>query len=37
MVLEYLNFFNKVMGEFLAIDVKVDEEDKALILLSLLP
>jgi len=35
--LEHLNFFNKVINEFLAIDVKIDEEDKALIFLSLLP
>ena len=33
-VLEHLNFFNKVINEFLAVDVKIDEEDKALILLS---
>jgi len=36
-VLEYLNFFNKVINELLAIDVKIDEEDKALILLNSLP
>ena len=35
-VLEHLNFFNKVISELLAVDVKIDEEDKALILLSLL-
>jgi len=33
-VLEYLNFSNKVINELVAIDVKVDEEDKVLILLS---
>jgi len=33
-VLEHLNFFNKVIIELLAVDVKIDEEDKALILLS---
>ena len=33
-VLEYLNFFNKVIRELLVVDVKIDEEDKALILLS---
>jgi len=33
-VFEHLNFFNKVISELLAIDVKIDEEDKALILLS---
>ena len=31
-VLEHLNFFNKVISELLAVDVKIDEEDKALIL-----
>jgi len=36
-VLEHLNFFDKVIGELLAVDVKIDEEDKALILLSSLP
>jgi len=33
-VLEHLNFFNKVFSELLAIDVKINEEDKTLILLS---
>ena len=37
MVLEYLNFFNKIISELLAVDVKIDEENKALILLSSLP
>jgi len=36
-VLEHLNFINKVISELLAIDVKIDEEDKTLILLSSLP
>ena len=36
-MLEHLNFFNKVINELLTTDVKIDEEDKALILLSLLP
>ena len=36
-VLEYLNFFNKVISELLAVDVKIDEEDKALIFFSYLP
>ena len=36
-MLEHLNFFNKVINELLALDVKIDEEDKTLILLSLLP
>ena len=31
-----LNFFKKVINELLTVDVKIDEEDKALILLSLL-
>ena len=33
-VLQHLNFFNKVINGLLAVDVKIDEEDKALILLS---
>jgi len=33
-VLEYLNLFNKVISELLTINVKIDEVDKALILLS---
>ena len=33
-VLEHLNFFNKVINELLTIDVKIDEEDKTVILLS---
>jgi len=36
-VLEHLNFFNEVISELLTIDVKIDEEDKTLILLSSLP
>ena len=36
-VLEHLNFFNKVINELLGVDVKIDKEDKALILLSSLP
>jgi len=36
-VLDHLNFFNKVIIELLVVDVKTDEEDKALILLSSLP
>ena len=34
MVLEHLNFFNEVSSELLTVDVKINEEDKALILLS---
>ena len=37
MVLEHLNFFNKIINELLTVDVKIYEEDKALILLSSLP
>jgi len=33
-VLKHLNFFNKVISEFLVVDVKIDEEDKTLILFS---
>ena len=36
-VLEHLNFFNKVINELLVVDIKIDEENKALILLRLLP
>ena len=36
-VLQHLNSFNKVISVLLAIDVKIDEEDKALIFLSSLP
>jgi len=32
--LVHLNFFNKVISELLIVDVKIDKEDKALILLS---
>ena len=35
-VLEHLNFFNKIINELLAVNVKIDEEDKVLILLTLL-
>ena len=33
-LLKHLNFFNKVISELLAVNVKIDEENKALILLS---
>jgi len=33
-VLKHLNFFNKVISELLTVDVKIDEENKVLILLS---
>jgi len=32
MVLEHLNIFNKIISELLVVDVKIKEEDKALIL-----
>ena len=32
--MKHLNFFNKIISELLAVDVKIDEEGKALILLS---
>ena len=34
MTLEHLNFINKVISELLTVDVNIDKEDKALILLS---
>ena len=34
MILELLNFFNMVIRELLTVDLKIDEEDKVLILLS---
>ena len=37
MMLDHLNFFNKVINKFLTVEVKIDKEDKALILLCLLP
>ena len=33
-MLEHLNCFNKVINELLTVDVKIDEENKAFILLS---
>ena len=36
-VLEHLNFFNKIISELLAVDVKINEEDKTLILFSSFP
>jgi hypothetical protein len=36
-VLEHMNFFNRIISELLAVGVIIDEEDKALILLSSLP
>jgi len=36
-VLELLNFLNKIISKLLDVDVKIDEEDKALILLNSFP
>jgi len=36
-MLEHLNFFNKVIRELLVVDVKINEKNKSLILLSSLP
>ena len=36
-ILQHLNAFNKIVGDLLALEVKVEEKDKALILLSSLP
>ena len=33
-MLEHLHFFNKVISELLTVNVKIDEEDKTLILLN---
>ena len=33
-MLEHLNFFNKIIHELTAVDIKINEEDKVLILLS---
>jgi len=33
-VLEHLNLFNKVISELLTVDVKIDDENRALILLN---
>ena len=36
-MLEHINFFNKVISKLLAVDVKINEEEKTLILFSSLP
>ena len=36
-VLDHLKFFNKVINELLTVDIKIDQENKTLILLSSLP
>jgi len=33
-ILQYLNAFNKILSDLLALDIKVEEEDKTLLLLS---
>ena len=35
--LQHLNVFNRILSDLLALDVKLEEEDKALLLLSSLP
>jgi len=32
--LEHLSFFNKIINELLPVDVKIDDEEKVLVLLS---
>jgi len=36
-ILQYLNAFNKILSNLLALEVKLEEEDKALMLLSSFP
>jgi len=36
-ILQYLNAFNRILSILLALEVKLEEEDKALLLLSSLP
>ena len=36
-ILQHLNTFNRILSDLLALKVKVEEEDKALLLLSSLP
>ena len=36
-ILQYLNTFNKILSNLLALEVKLEEEDKALLLLTSLP
>src|SRR4051812_47791045 len=36
-ILQHLNVFNKIVSDLLALEVKLEEENKALILLSSLP
>jgi len=37
LVLQHLNAFNQIFSNLLALEVKLEEEDKALLLLSSLP
>src|SRR3954468_12340257 len=37
LILQHLNAFNKIVSDLLALEVKMEEEDKALMLLSSLP
>ena len=36
-ILQHLNVFNRILSDLLALEVKLEEEDKALPLLSSLP
>ena len=36
-ILQHLKAFNKILSDLLALEVKLEEEDKALLLLSFLP
>src|SRR3954465_6087319 len=36
-ILQHLNLFNKIVSDLLALEVKLEEEDKALLLLGSLP
>ena len=37
LILQHLNAFNKILSDLLALEVKLEEEDKTLLLLSSLP
>ena len=37
LILQHLNAFNQILSDLLALEVKLEEEDKALLLLSSLP
>ena len=36
-IIQYLNAFNRILSDLLALEVKLEEEHKALLLLSYLP